>query len=426
MVTIKVKELYPYTQISQRNNKAWKLVHDKVKEYTDSEIEVDTEGLLIENPTGNMDFRKLMGDTRVTLVLHNSTELESLIKIYLMSCGYDESRVRNEGIIEQVVIEKKGYRENLVTDFMTMFEKEGADLYIDISKRVTQVGSESTLESIIEAIKRKVKEVNDGVSNAGSEDSVGDIIKVNRVIIDFNNMHIQEHILSALHTMLKELAQSITVTVVNLPDAKAFNDIKNEDEGFNSSIPLKERWQLFKEYIPKGTVGFLCMFKKTRRVDRLGRHGDGKPIWSRFAVFRGIRKDDKKIRLVFDVYRTSEFFTKAHQELEFEEENPSLTPIRVEMGLNQIGILDKFTGTDYHFNYPIQYRSSDSIHMRTIQRFGNEYGTVFGPVRLPEVAKYVLDDFGVKYNEEKLEYAIKETNRILIGSSSIYDKNKDE
>ena len=45
--------------------------------------------------------------------------------------------------------------------------------------------------------------------------------------------------------------------------------------------------------------------------------------------------------------------------------------------------------------------------MRTVQKFGNEYGTVFGPVRLPEVAKYVLDDFGVKYNEEKLEYAIK-------------------
>lgn len=396
MVTIRLKELYDATQVSARNTEAWRLVAAKAKEYRDNEIELETEGILIEDPTANVEFRKMMTDQRIKLVLHNSTELTKQIKVFCLACGYSEDRVRNEGVVESITTVKQLYDSALVKELTENIQEGGNEIYIDISKVVSQVGSDKTVMSIIEAIKLKTE---------GSHFNV--------VTLDFNNIHIQEHVLPLLHSNLKDMAESMTVMVANLPDTKVFNDIKSEDEGFNSRVPLREKYKLFKENIPKGTVGFLCMYKKSTKVDRLGRHGDGVPIWSRFAIYRGCKKDGNGYRLVFDVYRASDFWTKIHQQMELEISNPTLPSMRVEMAFEELGILDKYTGTDYHFNYPIQYKNADSIYMRTTEMYGNQLATVFGAVRLPMVAKYVLDDFGVQYNKEKLEEAIAETNKVL-------------
>lgn len=396
MEKIKLKDLYDATQVSSRNTEAWRLVAAKAKEFRDNEIEVDTEGIMIEDPTGNVEFRKMMTDQRIKLVLHNSTSLTKQIKVFCLACGYSEDRVRNEGVIEEIVIVKKLFDDALVKELMDSVQEDGSEMYLDISKVVSQVGSDKTVMSIIETIKRKTKEK-----------------KYSAVTLDFNNIHIQEHVLPLLHSNLKEIAEETTVKVANLPDTKVFNDIKSEDEGFNSRVPLREKYKMFKENIHKGTVGFLCMYKKSTKIDRLGRHGDGIPIWSRFAIYRGCKKVDKGYRMVFEVYRASDFWTKIHQQMELEISNPTLPSMKVEMNFEELGILDKYTGTDYHFNYPIQYKEADSIYMRTTEMYGNQLATVFGAVRLPMVAKYVLDDFGVEYNKEKLDEAIKETAKVL-------------
>ena len=50
--------------------------------------------------------------------------------------------------------------------------------------------------------------------------------------------------------------------------------------------------------------------------------------------------------------------------------------------------------------------------------YGGQRVNLFDTVRLPEVAKYVLDDFGIKYNKEKLQEAIDITNKILLAQYS--------
>ena len=231
------------------------------------------------------------------------------------------------------------------------------------------------------------------------------------------------HINSRLNELSTEINETrgandeIKILVANILNTKAFNEILSEEEGFIADIPLNERLKMFNESIPKGTVGFLCMFKETRKVDRLGRHGDGIPIWSRFAIYRGKNKNEKgEIMLHFDVYKGEDFYTKVHKRVEFEADEEDVQTLyynKLTINFNQLGILDKYTGTDYHFNYPIQYDEDKSMYLRVNKQVQGTIYSEWGKIRLPNVAKYVFDDYGVKYNEKMLDYAMKETARVL-------------
>lgn len=402
MAVIKLKELYPATQVSSRNAEAWKLVYDAIEEFpNDEKVVVDTEGMLIEDPCSNVDFKKLMTDSRVHILLHNSTTVMNLIKVFCVSCGYSEDRVQNEGVVEQIIIEKPKFDEELVDRFLSTHTVEEGNIILDVSKTVSQVGSEMTVKSIIEALKRA------SASN-----------NIKSIILDFNSIHIQDNVLPVLHSMLKELSETCIIKVANLPDAQKFNVIKSADEGFNSEIPFKEKVKYFKECMEKDTVGFLAKFKETKKKDLLGRYGDGVPLWSKFAIYRGCKKRGEKLSdgltVAFDVFNASDFYTKIHQIMEFENENPTLPHMRVTMDFDELGIMDKYTGSTYHFNLPIQYRKQDSRNMRVEIMYGGQRVNLFDTVRLPEVAKYVLEDFGIKYNKAKLQEAIDITNKILL------------
>lgn len=402
MAVIKLKELYPATQVSSRNAEAWKLVYDAIEEFpNDEKVVVDTEGMLIEDPCSNVDFKKLMTDSRVHILLHNSTTVMNLIKVFCVSCGYSEDRVQNEGVVEQIIIEKPKFDEELVDRFLSTHTVEERNIILDVSKTVSQVGSEMTVKSIIEALKRA------SASNS-----------IKSIILDFNSIHIQDNVLPVLHSMLKELSETCIIKVANLPDAQKFNVIKSADEGFNSEIPFKEKVKYFKECMEKDTVGFLAKFKETKKKDLLGRYGDGVPLWSKFAIYRGCKKRGEKLSdgltVAFDVFNASDFYTKIHQIMEFENENPTLPYMRVTMDFDELGIMDKYTGSTYHFNLPIQYRKQDSRNMRVEIMYGGQRVNLFDTVRLPEVAKYVLEDFGIKYNKAKLQEAIDITNKILL------------
>lgn len=402
MSVVKLKELYPATQVSSRNSEAWKLAFETAQSIEgNEEIIIDTEGMLIEDPCGNIDFKKLMTDKRVVLLLHNSSMIAELIKVFCISCGYDENRIRNEGVITEIVTEKPKFDAELVEMFKSSHTVEENNIIIDVSKSVSQVGSEMTAKSIIEAMRQLSVEL--GISD---------------LILDFNSIHIQDNVLAPLHKLLKELSNDCSIKVANLPDARRFNTIKSADEGFNSEMPLVEKIKMFKESMALGTVGFLCKFKNSRKKDALGRCGDGIPLWSRYAIYRGCKKKGETVKdgliLAFDVYKPNDFYTKVHQVMEFENSEPELKCMRVTMDFEELGIFDRYTGTGYHFNLPIQYKRKDSINMRVEEKFQGKSCTIFGPVRLPEVAKYVLDDFGVKYNKEKLEEAIAKTNNILL------------
>jgi hypothetical protein len=79
--------------------------------------------------------------------------------------------------------------------------------------------------------------------------------------------------------------------------------------------------------------------------------------------------------------------------------------------MEQLGFQDVFIGLDYHFIEPIQQDISEN---RTIILGIDENGNnIKQSCTIPERMKYVFDDWGVDYNKEKLEEAIKKTRENL-------------
>ena len=78
--------------------------------------------------------------------------------------------------------------------------------------------------------------------------------------------------------------------------------------------------------------------------------------------------------------------------------------------IDDVGILDKFMGSRFHFAEPLQYEKEDSI---TLFDIGNDGKVVRVNATIPIRIKLVLDDWGIRYNKERLEHAIQETNKIL-------------
>ena len=407
MKTIKLKEVYNVTQISCRNQEPWNKIIEIISGWpNEDKIIVDTEGVILEDPCFNPAFKKLMGDKRVKIIVYNSSLVAERIRVLCTASGYDLDRVENKGEIKIIKKNTKEYDDGLVAKFEACCQVNNDEraLIFMVKEAVTQIGNPKTAYSLREAMLRKIKETG-----------------YKEVILDFGNIFIQEITLGLFHKIVKEAVEEderLEVKIANLYDAQKFNMFKSAGEGFNSDKPLIERLQLFKDNIPLGMVGLLCRYKQTRRKDMLGRSGDGAPLWSRFAIYRGVEKKGDSVKdgiyVKFQVFRANDFYTKIHKIMEDNDPDPELRSELVKIDFDELGILNLYTGSDYHFNSPEQYRENASIYMRTIIDIAGKSVTAYGPVRLPNAAKAVLDDYGIKYDKEKLDEAIKNTAEIFL------------
>ena len=159
--------------------------------------------------------------------------------------------------------------------------------------------------------------------------------------------------------------------------------------------------------------GMLIKYKKSKALDDFGREGKGEVVSSRIAIYRGLKqsKTGQPVAMI-EVFNNNYFYTIEHWMVEHDYEEPtSLHSETLEIGLDELGVCDMFLGSKYHFLLPVQQNESETqVVIKEVDENGKN---VKVRCTIPERMKIVFDSWGVKYNEESLDEAIKNTKEFL-------------
>ena len=195
----------------------------------------------------------------------------------------------------------------------------------------------------------------------------------------------------------------------------------------------------------------LIKYKASKAIDKFGRQGKGEIVSSRIAIYRGIVKkpnyraarmfsnnkeekflnlkfnengllvDEKgnlietsKVGILIDSYNNDKFCTRtewmAYNDGELMDENGNyikeLPCEHLIIDLNDIGLMDMFLGSSYHFIKPIQRSKEESTTL--IIEYDSENEKYIKKVcTIPERIKEVCNDWGVSVNVIELEKDIR-------------------
>ena len=397
MINLMVKELYNVVRISTNNSKPWEILANKVKELN-QDVMFDFKGIDVVDPWKNQVFKELILDERVHLRVYNMGKLVSFVNAASIMDAKKVGRVENIVSIVETPSSKDAEDkriDRMAENLMKHFIVEEGTACIEVFKTVTQINNEYTINSIVRAIENYIGEHPDcknvAVKLGKMDVSKSPCQKLARAIIAFDN-------------------KGITVDVYS-DNAEVYTTVKLYiHQESTADFNVEQRLEAFKSLITIGTAGILVQYKHSKNTDSFGRYGKGVPNSSKVAVFLGMTNHKGKVCAVFRVYDNSTFYTKAHWYLENDEEN--LVKLRSSMvytPLDSIGLENKFLGSKYHFMLPIQKSASETITMYSIRN-----GSVTGrKVTIPERIKAVFDDFGIKYDKDKLSYAIAETRKYV-------------
>lgn len=390
MRTVVVSEVYNVTQISKTNSDAWERLN-RVMDGVEEDVMFDFKDINLEEPWSNEAFKKFIGNEHVHMKVYSSEKIKDTIELACKIGNLKTGRVLNEDEIIEVEPVKDRKQDRLVQNIKNNMSivKDTAMLYIP------DVVSQITNHSTVSAIETAILEFYEST-------------RVKRFGIDTEMMFIQINIIEMLASMIGKLRSKGIEVVIMSKDTDVAGKI-NMYQCFDGAKKLtpKDRVRIFKETLQLNTVGMLSKFKDTRRVDEFGRKGDGKPIMCRVAIYKGIKNGQVQLTTFNGRY----FYTKLHYSLDNDgEELESLVSEDVSIPIDQIGLCNKFTGSLYHFNLPIQYSKDDYIE--------SYRETDDGEIRqvkltLPQHIKAVLECFGVTYNGASLINAMSKTKDFL-------------
>jgi hypothetical protein len=178
----------------------------------------------------------------------------------------------------------------------------------------------------------------------------------------------------------------------------------------SKKVQPKERVETLASLYNVGTVGTLSRYKDTKKQDIFGRKGGGEVIQCRVAKIIGISKS--KLTVKFATYERKYFTTKLSYSMENDgDELDGLAREVVEIPIEQLGF-DKYIGSLYYFNLPIQYAKKDCETIYIEQADGT---VAMKQLSLPEFIKVVLDEHDEKYDSVALLECIIKTNKYLKG-----------
>lgn len=392
MTTINVKSIYKVDTISKTNSEAWKILR-KAAEEQEGDVLFDFRGIELAEPWANEEFKKFLAIDRVHMKLYSSEKTAKTIEIACLMGNMKTGRVTNE----EIVSEKKVSKEEIAIQR----EAEELQKYIavvngkhvlEIYKKYQQIGSVSTVAYIRAAIKKYCAEK-----------------EIREIEIDTASLFIQKNVMGLLADMQRELlAAGITVTVESKDEETRKKLNIHTSLNLNVKLSPMEKYTLFKQEFPPLSVGLLTKYKKSRAVDEFGRYGKGEPSSCRVAIFKGFKKGSKGILCLFKTYNGNTLYTKEHWALQHDgEELRQMITEDIAIPIDMIGISNKFIGSTYHLNEPIQYDKEDSD---IILRVDEEGKLTRDNVTIPERIKTVFDSWDIKYNVEMLERAIKQTD----------------
>lgn len=391
MQTVEVKSILNVDTIS-RSTGAWKELMS-IAESTKNNITFDFRGIQLVEPWTNEDFKQLMKNERVHIKLYTALEVKDTIELMLAIGNLKTGRVYNEDIMTEATLsdtEKKVIEaeEQILANFK---EVDGA-VNIEIGQIRSYITNSIIIDGLRRAIDVKVTEGNNAFKVGLSKLTITD-------------------------NMMLKLAELITY----FDDQGVIVDMESSDEevigkiltfqcvGSKKLLP-KERFEIFRDTIKPRTVGMLARYHKTGRLDSLGRMGDGEPIMCRPAIFVGFVKKNNIVVAKFMTFPGDTFITK--QDFYLDNDGAMIKRPKIEylyITMCDIGICDKFTGKEYHFNMPIQLNPDDSYPTYRVN--GDRVQTI--KVILPEYIKRVLDDYNIDYDNGALLDAIIENKKLL-------------
>ena len=392
MEIISVRDILKVDTIS-RSTGAWKELI-KLANGTDGDILFDFRGIQLIEPWTNEDFKQLMKNERVHLKVYTAEETKNTIELMLAIGHLKTGRVENEDIMVEYTLtdkEKKVlFAKEQILDNMKMVDGK---MSIEIGNIRSFISESITVEGLQHAIEKHVtesgiKEFKVGLSGVTITDPM--LLKLAELINHFEE-------------------QGIFVEMTSNED-EVINKIITFQCIGSKQLSARERFEIFKETIRPKTVGMLARYSKTGRLDSLGRMGDGQPIMCRPAIFDGFVKRDGVVHARFTTFPLSTFYTK--QDYCLDNDGASLKTPRTEVmyaAMPDIGLCDKFTGREFHFNMPIQLTQEDGYTTYRVKDGNIETIKII----LPEYIKRVLDDHTIEYDSAALLDAIVENKKLL-------------
>lgn len=401
MKKIIVREVYTVDTISKTNNTAWGILIDLLEKNKDEDILFDFKGIQVIEPWNNDTFKKFLSYDNAYMKLYSSAKTVQTINFACKLGGMKTDRFINENIVAAPKISKEELMvRKMATELQKYFIENDGTAILEIYKRYDQIGSINTVDYIEAAILMYSND--NGIKN---------------IILDTNNIFIQQNILELIaDTIGRAYSKGIVLNVMS-KDKDVMNKIGlYQHLASGGSINAEDKYKIAKDSIPKNMVGMLTKYKKSKSVDEFGRYGSGEAISCRVALFNGFCKNrNGVVCLRFTSYNGNTFYTQEHWALENDGETLEKMESEVlTIPIDEVGIIDKYLGSKYHFTNPIQYEEKDSTTMYGVGKDGNiETYSITIPVRI----KQVLDDWNIEYDESSLIHAISETERLIVKSN---------
>lgn len=372
----------------------------------EEDILLDFTGLKVTTPWLNEYFCELMSNEHIHIRVSEDETFSRNVETMLRLMGCKKlNRIENIYTVEIKVDEAK---ERKVAHYNSIFDKslvlEGDKLIIRLKLAgLTQLGSKETIEFLDEYIK----------------DYCNDNKNIKIVELDVTGLIIVQNVYVAIANFLNSsyfIDRDIKTVERDDLNKKNLEKIKNHRiMKAGEVLPVDSKISILKNFgIKEGTVVILSLFKKTRCTNEFGQMNDGVSHISRFAIFKGYKKEyGNEAILSFRSYKKDTFRTREDYSL-----NNDLRDTLYEMlyqdfdfKVSEIGFMDKFTGLRAHFNLPVQYDDSGYLYSAIVNE---ETGSVTSKkFTLPQYAKHVLDRWEIEYNKDSLDFCISESDRLI-------------
>lgn len=404
MIHKTIREIYNVDIISQ--DKGWKKINNAVEEIGE-EVEIDFKGVKVITPWECDTFKQIIKNNNVHMKFTNEPDLVNRIRMMCLLEGSNEQRITN---IEVEIPKEKSQEEKKI-------EMYGKGLIPCFHNNIA-LQFDCDESWMVMNVKTKYSQLHNSTSLGYIEYAINYLVKYkekDKFILDIQGISILDDVLETLAEIIVRM-ESNGITLLAWTDNE---DVKKTlqlslHKVTNRIYTPKEKYKALIKNIKPNTAGMLIKYKKSRAVDTFGRFGKGEVISSKIAIFRGLKKSETGGTPLFivETFNSHTFYTQQHWIAQHDNEMlDKLDSETVEITMNELGFGDLFLGTSYHFIEPIQQDKKESDYI--VIDLDENGKNIKKLCTIPERMKLVFDDWGINYNKDKLDEAIKKTQEKL-------------
>lgn len=391
MQYIKVSTIYPISFI--RQDESWAKIVEWFKKYNVTfDITLDFENVGFSEPWTLPSFIELVKMKNVSFKLYHDEDLFKTITALFISEGEDTNRLYFEPapkVVKLTNVEKKIKLNG--EHFESLFKREGKQFCLRMREHYDSINHYQTIRFIEYAMHSIIEK-----EHAKS------------FLLDFKGIALDDSIIDTIGALISSMADAGIEVLVDLGTEEEYRHLALYEVA-HTPVSNENRFKTFREAVTNtpNMVGVLTRYKHSDKLDEFGRQGKGESSVSRIAIFKGLKKNNKGVVVaVFQTFNINYFYTKFHWACEHDgEQLEKLEYSKVEVMLPELGFMNEFLGKRYHFSEISQGSVEESTYL-AINTNGH-VKTV--KVTIPERAKLVFDDWGIKYNKEQLNERIKYT-----------------